>query len=455
MYDILIKNGLYPDFKTMQLVRGDVAVTDGKITAIGELDGPAKEVIDASGHIVSPGFIDIHMHEESFVTEGHECIISNLMLQMGVTTGLGGSCGVIRQDIRTFKSILDELGGFPMNILMQSGYNTFRTELGISRYEAASDEQIRIITEKLQDELKQGAYGVSFGLEYDPGIPSDEVIKVMKSFPDEDMYFSMHYRADSTGAIDSINEMINFTNETGKRFQISHLSSCSAMGQMEEALKLINDAVAKNPKLDYDTYPYNAFSTRIGTAVFDDGCFESWGKTYSDIYMPSGKYANQYCTKETFEELRRDDPNRYVVAFAMNEDEIAAAIANPACGMIASDGQVKDHAGHPRAAGTFPRVLGKYVREDKVISMIDALKKMTIVPAERLTLHNKGRIEVGCDADLTIFNPETVKDGATFENIFIKPTGIDYVVLDGKLAVKDGEIVNARAGKFIPGPYTK
>ncbi|MBQ6685230.1 MAG: amidohydrolase family protein, partial [Firmicutes bacterium] len=118
-------------------------------------------------------------------------------------------------------------------------------------------------------------------------------------------------------------------------------------------------------------------------------------------------------------------------------------------------GQVKDHAGHPRAAGTFPRILGKYVREDKVISMIDALKKMTLIPAERLTLHKKGRIEVGCDADLTIFNPETVKDGATFENIFIKPTGIDYVVLDGKLAVKDGEIVNARAGKFIPGPYTK
>ena len=124
--------------------------------------------------------------------------------------------------------------------------------------------------------------------------------------------------------------MIGFTNDTGCRFQISHLSSCAAMGQMKEALELINEAVKQNPKLNYDTYPYNAFSARIGTAVFDEGCFEAWGKTYSDLYMPSGKYANQFCTKETFEELRRDDPGRYLVAFAMNEDEIAAAIANPA-----------------------------------------------------------------------------------------------------------------------------
>jgi len=455
MYDILIKNGFYPDFKTMELVKADVAITNGKISAIGQLDDPSKEIIDASGRIVSPGFVDIHMHEENFLLEGNEYIISNLMLQMGVTTGLAGSCGDVRQPIRIFKSVLEEKQGYPINILMQSGYNSIRSKSGLSRYEPATDEQIKALTDIMQDELEQGAYGISFGLEYDPGIPYEEVVKVIKSFPYEDMYVSMHYRADSVGAIDSIHEMIGFTNDTGCRFQISHLSSCAAMGHLQAALELINEAVKQNPKLNYDTYPYHAFSARIGTAVFDEGCFEAWGKTYSDLYMPSGKYANQFCTKETFEELRRDDPGRYLVAFAMNEDEIAAAIANPACGMIASDGQVKDHAGHPRAAGTFPRILGKYVREDKVISMIDALKKMTLIPAERLTLHKKGRIEVGCDADLTIFNPDTVKDGATFENIFIKPTGIDYVVLDGKLAVKDGEIIDARAGKFIPGPYTK
>ncbi|MBR6500328.1 MAG: amidohydrolase, partial [Firmicutes bacterium] len=206
MYDILIKNALYPDFEQMQLVKGDIAVADGKIAAIGQINGPANEIIDAFSHIVSPGFIDIHMHEENFPLEGKEYIISNLMLQMGVTTGLAGSCGDVRQPIRMFKEVLEEKKGYPINIMMQSGYNTFRSKSGLSRYEPATDEQIKALTDIMQDELEQGAYGISFGLEYDPGIPYEEVVKVIKSFPYEDMYVSMHYRADSVGAIDSIHE---------------------------------------------------------------------------------------------------------------------------------------------------------------------------------------------------------------------------------------------------------
>ena len=123
--------------------------------------------------------------------------------------------------------------------------------------------------------------------------------------------------------------------------------------------------------------------------------------------------------------------------------------------MIGSDGGVNRRKGHPRSGGTFPRVLAKYVREDKVISLIDALRKMTLTPAKRLSLDKKGRIAEGCDADITIFDPDTIKDGSTYENLYIKPTGIDYVIVNGQMAVDHNEIVNARAGKFIPGPYTK
>ncbi|MBR4073887.1 MAG: amidohydrolase family protein, partial [Firmicutes bacterium] len=174
-----------------------------------------------------------------------------------------------------------------------------------------------------------------------------------------------------------------------------------------------------------------------------------------NLFMTCGKYKNQFCTMETFREIRRDDPHVRLVAFVMNEEEIAEAIANPSCGMIGSDGGVNRNSGHPRASGTFPRVLGKYVREDKVISLIDALRKMTLTPANRLELDKKGRIAVDCDADITIFDPETIKEGSTFENIFIKPVGIDAVIVGGQMAVDHNEIVNARAGKFIPGPYTK
>ena len=139
----------------------------------------------------------------------------------------------------------------------------------------------------------------------------------------------------------------------------------------------------------------------------------------------------------------------------MNEDEIAAAIANPISGMIGSDGGVTNGTGHPRSAGTFPRVLGKYVREDKVLSLIQALHKMTQASADRLELYHKGRMSVGCDADITIFDPDTISDGATFESLDIPTKGIDTVIINGKIALKDNRIINDRAGTFIPGPYMK
>ena len=139
----------------------------------------------------------------------------------------------------------------------------------------------------------------------------------------------------------------------------------------------------------------------------------------------------------------------------MNEDEIAAAIANPISGMIGSDGGVTNGTGHPRSAGTFPRVLGKYVREDKILPLIDALYKMTQASADRLELIHKGRIQVGCDADITIFDPETISDGATFESLDNPVQGIDAVIVNGILALQDNVIVNGRAGVFIPGPYAK
>ncbi|MBQ8589461.1 MAG: amidohydrolase family protein [Firmicutes bacterium] len=453
MYDVLIKNGRYPDYQTMEFVSADIAISDGKIIEIGKIDGEAKTVIDATGRIVSPGFIDIHMHEEYFVRDGLSYEVANYMLQMGVTTCMGGNCGSTHTPVKEFKKAIEQMGGAPVNYMIQTGYNTIRDGMGIDRYQPANGEQISIIAKQVQEDLLAGAYGISFGLEYDPGITFDEVMTVLNTQPQENLYVSAHYRDDSTGAIDAIHEMIQIAKESGKRFQISHLSSCSAMGQMDEALEILNRAMAENPKLQYDTYPYTAFATRIGSAVFDEGCFEKWGKSYENVWLTSGKYMNQFCTKEIFEEVRRDDPDVRAVAFMMNDDEIAKAIANPIGCMIGSDGGVNRGTGHPRAAGTFPRVLGKYVREDNVLPLIEALYKMTKVTADRLELYKKGRIEVGCDADITIFDPDTIMDGATFENLNIKPVGIDAVIVNGRLAMKDNVQIDGRAGRFIPGPY--
>ena len=205
----------------------------------------------------------------------------------------------------------------------------------------------------------------------------------------------------------------------------------------------------KDPRLNYDTYPYNAFSTTIGSTVFDPGCLEAWNKDYSDLLLSGEPYKNQVATKESFDDARANYPDMLVVAIVMNEDEIAAAIANPN-GMVASDGIIANGNGHPRAAGTFPRVLGKYVRVDNIIDIVTALRKITLEPAKRLDMeHRKGDIHVGADADLTIFDPETIIDGPTFQDINIPNKGIDYVIVNGRIALKDNEFIDDRAGRFI------
>ncbi len=448
MLDLLIKEGQYPDFGEDQMKQGNVGVTDGKLSYIGTEELEAKEVIDARGKVVSPGFIDIHMHEENFAEEGEDYVIAQMMLEMGVTTAVGGNCGMQNQDLSYFKEVLNRQGGSPVNYIMLAGYNSFRYELGIGRYETASQEQRDIIRKRIQRELDEGAYGISFGIEYDPGITTEEVLYAIGVTEDPNLLVSAHYREDCLQNIDPIQEMIRIADEIPMKFQISHLSSCSAMGLMEESLDAINEAMDKNPRLNYDTYPYNAFSTHMGSAVFEDGCIEGWHKDYSDILLTDDPYKDIRCTREIFEKVREEYPDMLAVAFVMNEKEIAAAIANPN-GMVASDAIINNGNGHPRAAGTFPRVLGKYVREDKVLPLIAAIRKMTLEPAERLDLAKKGRIEVGCDADLTIFNPETIMDGATFSDLHIQPEGIDYVLIDGKLALKDKVTVNNRLGRFI------
>ncbi|WP_282750250.1 amidohydrolase family protein, partial [Emergencia timonensis] len=379
---------------------------------------------------------------------GEHYVIAQMMLEMGVTTAVGGNCGMQNQNLSYFKEVLDRLGGSPVNYIMLAGYNTFRYELGIGRYETASQEQREAIRKLLQRELNEGAYGISFGIEYDPGITTEEILFAIGVTEDPNLLVSAHYREDCLQDINPVQEMIEIAEKIPMKFQISHLSSCSAMGLMQESLDAINEAMKRNPKLNYDTYPYNAFSTHMGSAVFEDGCIEGWHKDYSDILLTDAPYKDIRCTKEIFEKVREEYPDMLAVAFVMNEEEIAAAIANPN-GMVASDAIINNGNGHPRAAGTFPRVLGKYVREDKALPLIDAIRKMTLEPAKRMDLDQKGRIELGCDADLTIFNPDTIIDGATFSNLHIQPEGIEAVFIDGKLALKNKVTINNRLGKYI------
>ena len=448
MLDLLITHALYPDFEAGEMKRGSIGIRDGRIAYVGDGAPEAAEVLDAGGHVVSPGFIDIHMHEEKFDEEGERYRIAEMMLEMGVTTAVGGNCGLLNTPFDRFREVIEKLGGAPVHYMMFTGYNTYRRAQGLGHYDPASEEQMLAIRECLKKDLAAGACGISFGIEYDPAITTGEVLFALEADGDPEHLAAAHYRDDSIRAIPSIREMIEIQSRIPMKFQISHLSSCSAMGQMEEALEIINEAIDKDPRLNYDTYPYNAFSTHIGSTVFEDDCLSKWGKEYSDIMLTLPPYEGVRCTEEIFRDAREHYPEMLAVAFAMNEEEIAAAIANRH-GMVASDAILNDGSGHPRAHGTFPRVLGKYVREDKVLPLAAALRKMTLEPAKRLGLTHKGVIAEGADADLTIFDPETIADRADFTDVTPRPDGIDWVLIGGRKALDHGRIVNGRLGRFI------
>ncbi len=449
MLDLKIINGKIIDAQNKKIIEGDIGIKDGVITHTGNVTQESSKVIDAKGHHVSPGFIDIHMHEEDLtLTQKKEYDIADTMLNMGVTTCAVGNCGNNRQSIEELYEFIQEKGN-PVNYISYIGHNYLRNIVGNTDiYKKSTKNQIEKMQGMVAKEVDFGAIGVSYGLEYCPGIDTEEAIEITKEIQGRnDLLLAAHYRKDAIHALSAIEEMALIGKESRIPFQISHLSSCSAYGNMTEALKLIEDIVNSGTDLLVDAYPYAAFSTYIGSAVFDDGCFELWNKSYDSIMLTEEPFKGIFCDKELFEKARKEYPNMLAVAYVMNEDEIVQALNHPMV-MVASDGIYRNHSGHPRGAGTFPRVIGHYVRNEKKMEFFDAIYKMTYMPAKRLKLKKKGLIKEGFDADITIFDYDTIIDKATFQDPQVRPEGIKYVIIGGKIAVAEGRTINNTSGRF-------
>ena len=425
----------------------NILIEDGKIAWVGTSMRDADRTIDATGKIVTPGFIDIHMHEDPVEDGKIAPCIFDMMLRMGVTTAVGGNCGINVYDPVEYLKLVDR-DGAPVNVAMFAGHEYFRKAAGAEDIYAEATEQQKVIMEQtLREALRQGLMGVSFGLRYVPGANRDEFFRAAACCAESKKLIASHVRDDADGIFDAIEEFAAAGIEYGLPVQISHIGSMGGFGQMEQVLAMVDGYRLRGLDIAMDCYPYFAFSTRIGTPTYDPGWLERYHCDYGVLEFCEGKYKGQRATRETFEEMRRDFPQCITVCYVMKQEDICLAFSHPNV-MVGSDGLMSKGQGHPRAAGSFPRFLARFAREGSV-SLYDAVAKITALPAARLGLESKGRLNVGADADITVFDFEKIRDCATFAEPGLAPEGIDYVLIGGEIVAENCRIVKQNCGRAV------
>lgn len=455
-FELVLENGRVMDPETgLDAVR-NIGITDGKITAISESKLVGGEIIDASGLVIAPGFIDFHAHGQNNKANEYQA-------HDGVTTALdleGGKFPVAEYyDSRTGHALLNYGVAVSHHAIRQSLWSVEEHDESWA-YAEASEQDIEAVLEKFAQGLAEGGIGAGLALEYTPGVGYDEVYRIFRFMAANHAPVTVHVRrtrGDKVAPhanIVAIEEVIADAAATGAALHIVHITP-SALGDTVTVLEMIAGAQAVGVNISTEVYPYTAGSTSLTSAAFDEGWQQRLGMTYQDlVWVATG----ERLTEETFNTYRSQGGSAGsagVIAYFIPQEAMLYAVAHPLT-QIASDGLSWETGGeHPRGAGTFARVLGRHVREMQALSLMDALRKMTFMPAQRLSpfvpsMQNKGRISIGADADITVFDASLIIDRATYEQPMQFSDGIVHVLVGGTFVVKAGEsVANTYPGQPI------
>ncbi|MEP7265988.1 MAG: D-aminoacylase [Saprospiraceae bacterium] len=500
-FDILIKNGKIIDGTGNSWYYGDVGIKDGMISAIGKsLSGATEKTIDAKGLIVAPGFIDVHAHVEGGIMERPQ---AENYIYDGVTTVITGNCGSSANDLTQFFNSVNELKT-SINVASLYGHNTVRKiVIGESNRKATTDEQNRM-EELVKKAMVSGAVGLSTGLIYLPGMYSstEEIVGLAKAAASMNGVYASHIRNEENEVIPAINEAIQIAKEAQIPVEISHfkVSHKANWGRSKETIPLIENARRQGYDVTIDQYPYTASSTNLGVRLPDwalsggqdslvtrindpmvhkmiiAGMLEQLssykytdysfavvanynsdptinGKSISAINLLKGRKHKAKQEAETILEMMKAG-GAQMVYHGMDEADVQAIIKYP-FNMIGADAGVPipfKSMPHPRAYGTNARVLARYVREQKLITLEDAVRRMTSLAAQKFHLKDRGLIKEGMAADLVVFDEDKVKDKATFEKPHQYSEGFHYVIVNGRLEVEDSKYNGERNGKALMGP---
>ncbi len=500
--DILIKGGAVYDGQNNPSVSADIVIKDDRITHIGEqLKCSACHIIDASNLQIAPGFIDLHAHLEPLPLTPS----ADNALQMGVTTALGGPDGSSPISLGQY---LDSLQGIGMgiNVAYLIGHNSIRAEVMNLESRVPTDAEQQTMNALAVRGMKEGAFGISTGLKYLPGAftKTPEIVSISTAVSAEGGFYTSHLREEGLGLIEGVREAIQIAQEADIPVILTHHKAIGQpmWGASKQTLAMVDSANALDLEIWIDQYPYTASYTSISVLIpawaMEGGRYDAFAKRIDDPSLRAkikegivfnimndrgggdlkriqlakfdwkphleGKTLYDWAIEEGLEPTPENGAELVIQAqlhrganaiyHAIDEGDVKRILAHPRT-MIASDGRItafEEGFPHPRVHGTFPRVLGHYARDLKVVSIETAIYKMTGLPAKVMGLSDRGTITTGHYADLVIFDQNKILDKATFERPHQYPEGIHYVFVNGKMAINNGVLSKERFGKILRGP---
>jgi N-acyl-D-amino-acid deacylase len=435
MLDYLIINARLLDPETGNDFAGSLGIAAGKIAGLYPLDADMPEnggLVDARGGLVMPGIIDVHTHTDN------DLRCAERLLAQGVTTVLSGNCGISPLHIKAFYE-QQEKSGFPVHQAEQIGHTALRDAAGLTGvYSAADDGQIRRMQELARRAFEEGAYGLSFGLEYVPGASNRELVELAGTAGKAGRVVSIHTRMDSPGDIAALEEALALPGQTGARLIISHLVYMYVGDELLRAIELIREARRRGADVWVDSGMYTAFASYADTPLFEEERFLDWGMSFEKLSAATGKYAGQRMDYDTYRDIRRNYPRDIFLYELGSADDIYRAYSLEDVLVSTDSGPSPPGQGHPQNAATYPRFFRVMVKERAQFSLLEGVRRCTLLPADALGLTGKGRLKAGADADITVLNLEGLREKADFPGRGIPdaaPEGVLHVFVAGKPAI--------------------
>jgi N-acyl-D-aspartate/D-glutamate deacylase len=472
-YEVIIRNVQIADGTGADLTADDLVIKDGRIAKVGDVSGfTADHEIDGEHKILAPGFIDSHTHDDLYAIRCPEMLPK---LSQGVTTVIAGNCGISAASANGNGRLTPPLNllGEPqqfrypsfreyaaalhnarpaVNVAALVGHTSLRNDVMDRLDRTATGKEIALMRSQLEASLEHGALGLSTGLAYSAAnaAATEEVIELAKPLNAANAIYATHIRTESDAVLDALKEAIRIGEQVSVPVVVSHLK-CAGVANWKRSGELLGLLKTQpDHAIGWDAYPYSASSTILDLKQVDERIeiLITWSTPHPEMAGRTLAAVAKEWKLSQIDAAKQLQPAG-AIYHCMSDDDVRSILADPRT-MIGSDGLPNDKFPHPRLWGTFPRVLGRYAREQGLFSIPEAVRKMTSLPAQRFGLKNRGVIREGSAADMVLFDPAAVNDAASFTQPVSPAIGIDAVLVNGKLSYWKQQATGERAGRFLP-----